>query len=46
VGAYNNAGKYAEAVKTADEVLATPNLNPTIKQVVQAEKDKAAKNIK
>ena len=42
-GAYNSAGKPAEAAKMADQVLATPNLNATVKQIAQGEKDKATK---
>jgi tetratricopeptide (TPR) repeat protein len=42
-GAYNTAGKPAEALKMADQVLAQPNLHPTVKQIATAEKEKATK---
>jgi tetratricopeptide (TPR) repeat protein len=42
-GAYNSAGKPAEALKLVEELLAMPDLHPTIKQVATAEKEKAVK---
>ena len=45
-GAYNNGGRPGDALKLADQVLAMPNLHPAVKQVAQAEKDKAAKAAK
>jgi tetratricopeptide (TPR) repeat protein len=42
-GAYNSAGKPADAAKAADQALAVPNVHPAIKQAAQAEKDKATK---
>jgi tetratricopeptide (TPR) repeat protein len=42
-GAYNSGGRPADAIKTADQILAQPNLNPAVKQVATAEKEKATK---
>jgi tetratricopeptide (TPR) repeat protein len=42
-GVYNTAGKFPEATKLADEILATPNLHPALKQYAEAEKQRAAK---
>ncbi len=44
--AYNQAGKYDEAIAVLDKVMAQPDVNPQIKQFAQAEKVRAtqAKN--
>jgi tetratricopeptide (TPR) repeat protein len=40
--AYDDAGKPDEAIPVLDQVLATPNLNPVVKQVAESEKSRAA----
>jgi tetratricopeptide (TPR) repeat protein len=41
--ALNSAGKYDEAIATLDKVIATPDAHPQVKQVAQAEKNRALK---
>ncbi|MBI1894917.1 MAG: tetratricopeptide repeat protein [Acidobacteria bacterium] len=41
VNAYNLNGKPDDAIATADKVLALPNLHPTVKQIVETEKNNA-----
>jgi tetratricopeptide (TPR) repeat protein len=41
--AYNNAGKYPDALKLADEVLADSQLNPALRPFAEQEKAKAEK---
>jgi tetratricopeptide (TPR) repeat protein len=41
--AYNSAGKPADALRMATQVLASPNLHPAVKQVAEAERDRATK---
>jgi tetratricopeptide (TPR) repeat protein len=40
--ALNSAGKHDDAIKALDELMSDPQLNPTIRQVAQQEKLKAA----
>jgi tetratricopeptide (TPR) repeat protein len=41
--AYNSSGKPDEALSIANKLLATPDLNPVVKQYAQTEKSKAEK---
>ena len=41
--AYNASNKPDAAILTIDKLLATPNLHPQLKQIAEAEKDKASK---
>jgi len=41
--AYNEAGKYDDAIGAIDKVLAMPDLNPIVKQVAQQEKARSEK---
>jgi len=41
--AYNEGGKADDALSTLNKVLATPNLNPQIKQFAESEKSRAEK---
>lgn len=43
VQAYNQGGKYSEALETSDKILAMPNLHPQIKQFVENQKNFATK---
>ncbi|MCC7173680.1 MAG: tetratricopeptide repeat protein [Bryobacterales bacterium] len=38
---YNRAGKYDDAIATLDKVLAASDLNPQVKKIAQAERDRA-----
>lgn len=39
--AYNKGNKFDDAIATLDKVLATPELNPVVKKVAQAERDRS-----
>ena len=39
--AYSKAEKYDDAIATLDKVLASPNLNPAVKQIAQNERNRA-----